>query len=319
MKKQEYRPEGIADPGDGAYLCGVSGLSRAMAEGRILQARCLMCDERHDLHLRLGPLHAIIEREEAALGIREGTVGDVAVITRVNKSVCFKVKSIVQRDGETAALLSRRAAQEECLRYIKDSYGAGDVIDARITHLEQFGAFADVGCGIVSMIPIDNISVSRIEHPRNRFTPGMDIKAVIKSIDRESGRINLTHKELLGTWEQNAGLFCAGQTVSGIVRSVESYGIFIELTPNLAGLSEYTEGVSAGSRVSVFIKSIIPEKMKVKLAIVDVSAEKCAPEPLNYFFSGTHMDGWRYSPLCCPKKTETVFLSTVPSSEVIKQ
>ena len=123
----------------------------------------------------------------------------------------------------------------------------------------------------------------------------------------------------MGTWEQNAELFSAGQTVSGVVRSVESYGIFIELTPNLAGLSEYAEGVTAGSRVSVFIKSMIPEKMKVKLAIVDVSDEKCAPEPMRYFFEGGHMDCWRYSPACCPKKNETVFLSTVPTSEIIKQ
>ena len=64
----------------------------------------------------------------------------------------------------------------------------------------------------------------------------MDIKAVIKSV--ENGRISLSHKELLGTWEENAERFCAGETVSGIIRSVENYGAFVELTPNLAGLAE---------------------------------------------------------------------------------
>ena len=178
--------------------------------------------------------------------------------------VCFKVTNIAQRDGETVVFLSRRKAQEECEQYIFDTLRTGDIIDARVTHLEQFGAFADIGCGIISMISIDNISVSRIEHPKNRFTAGMDIKAVVKSIDYTAGRINLSHKELLGTWEQNAQLFRAGETVSGIVRSIESYGIFIELTPNLAGLAELTPGVTAGSRVSVYIKKYYTRKNESK-------------------------------------------------------
>ena len=105
MKKQEYRPEGITDANDSVYLCGIKGLSRAMAEGKILQARCLMCDAEHNLHLRLGSIKAIIPRDEAALGIKEGTVKDVAIITRVNKMVCFKVTNIAQRDGETVVFL----------------------------------------------------------------------------------------------------------------------------------------------------------------------------------------------------------------------
>lgn len=180
-----------------------------------------------------GSIKAIIPRDEAALGIKEGTVKDVAIITRVNKMVCFKVTNIAQRDGETVAFLSRRKAQEECEKYIFDTLQTGDIIDARVTHLDSSVRFAVIGCGIISMISIDNISVSRIEHPKNRFTAGMDIKAVVKSIDYAAGRINLSHKELLGTWEQNAQMFRAGETVSGIVRSIESYGIFIELTPNL--------------------------------------------------------------------------------------
>ena len=42
---------------------------------------------------------------------------------------------------------------------------------------------------------------------------------------------------MLGTWAENAALFSPGQTVTGVVRSVEDYGIFVELTPNLAGLA----------------------------------------------------------------------------------
>ncbi len=45
-------------------------------------------------------------------------------------------------------------------------------------------------------------------------------------------------RELLGTWQENAARFRAGQTVTGVVRTVTDYGAFIALTPNLCGLAE---------------------------------------------------------------------------------
>lgn len=311
MKKQEYRAEGIFDKNDKTYFTSITNLLRAKSEGKILQSRCLMCDAEHNLHLKLGDIKAIIPREEVAIGIKENTVKDVAIITRVNKMVCFKVIDIIEQNNEKIAVLSRRAAQLEYEEYFYEHFNSGDIIDARITHLEQFGAFVDVGCGVVSMISIDNISVSRIEHPKNRFYAGMDIRAVIKSVDAGQKRIVLSHKELLGTWLENASFFSAGETVSGIVRSIESYGVFIELRPNLAGLSELTNGIEVGDRVSVFIKSIIPEKMKIKLAIVDAVKESEDCEPFEYIYTDNKIKYWKYSPECCEKTVETLFESSV--------
>ena len=184
----------------------------------------------------------------------------------------------------------------------------GDVVDAKVTHLEPFGAFVDIGCGVISLLSIDCISVSRISHPRDRFYTGMPIKAVIKNIDYETARIYVSHKELLGTWEENVSKFEIGQTIAGIVRSIESYGIFVELTPNLAGLAEYREGVLPGQRAAVYIKNIIPEKMKVKLVLVDAYSSTAPSDyRLDYFEKGTHIDRFVYSPSACGRKIETSF------------
>lgn len=311
MKNKEYRPEGIFDSDDSLYLSSLAGINRAMNEGKILQAKCYMCDSEHNLHLRFNNIKAIIPRKYAALGIMENSIKDVAIITRVNKSVSFKVLSVIEENGNPLVILSRRDAQLECLEYIMNEYVPGKVIDARITHLEQFGAFVDIGCGNISMISIDNISVSRIAHPRNRFYAGMNIKAVVKGVDKENRRVFLSHKELLGSWMENAARFAPGQTVSGIVRSIESYGVFIELTPNLAGLAELTPGVCVGDRVSVFIKSIIPEKMKIKLAVVDISHDEEGNEDFEYVYTQDNMSYWRYSPDCCPRIIETDFAQSV--------
>ena len=151
----------------------------------------------------------------------------------------------------------------------------------------------------MALLPIDSISVSRIEHPKERFYPGMDIKAVVKSI--ENGRISLSHKELLGTWEENAQRFTPGETVTGIVRSVENYGAFVELSPNLAGLAETKEGVKVGQQASVYIKSIIPSKMKIKLIIIDTFPYSYSPHTPEYFFNGDRMESFMYSPEGCEK------------------
>ena len=95
--------------------------------------------------------------------------------------------------------------------------------------------------------------------------------------------------------------------MSGIVRSVEDYGIFIELTPNLAGLAEVGKPARAGQHTSVYIKAVIPEKMKIKLIIVDVFDAGYDPGRLKYFYKGDHISVWRYTPESSDKVIESFF------------
>ncbi len=305
---KEYLPEGFlfGTPENSACTASYQSLAECLKSGKILEAPCIVCNSDHDLVIDLGCMRGIIPREEGAIGIAEGTTRDIALISRVNKPVCFVVTDF-DRDanGIVRAVLSRKKAQKLCMEnYIKQLV-PGDVIPARVTHLEQFGCFVDIGCGIPSLIPIDLISVSRISHPSDRFSVGQDIRAVVKSF--EDGRVCLTHKELLGTWEQNAALFTQGETVTGVVRSIEDYGIFVELTPNLAGLAEPRDGVTINSCASVYIKAMIPEKMKIKLIIVNAFDNAFHNNELNYFITSKHIDSWIYSTENCKKRIETYF------------
>ncbi len=305
-----YYPEGalFMSPDNQSCIRSVFAMQEAMLQGKILEARVLLCDSEHNLHVDLpcSSCTGVIPHDEGALGIAEGTTKDIALITRVNKPVCFKVKQLIKEDsGAYTAVLSRREAQEECMENFISRLVPGDVIPAKVTHLEQFGAFVDIGCGIPSLIPIDAISISRISHPSDRFQAGQDIYVVIKDV--QGSRVWLSHKELLGTWEENAARFNYGETVSGVIRSVEDYGIFVELAPNLAGLAEPKEGVSVGQNASVYIKALIPEKMKVKLIIVDVFGGARLHRPPEYFITEGHIDCWRYSPEMSGKVIESSF------------
>lgn len=319
MEDTIYRPEGslIASAENRETVSSLSLLERARHTGKILEGRAVMCDSSHNLIVDFCGIQGIIPREEAAIGIADGSVRDIAIITRVNKPVCFKITDVAKRsDGQIFLTMSRRAAQEECRRYILSRRKKGDIIQAKITHLEPFGAFADIGCGIVGLISIDNISVSRITHPRDRFVTGQLIYCVISDIDYQTGRVCLSHKELLGSWEENAREFVSGQTVAGIIRSIEDYGVFVELTPNLAGLAEYREGLEVGQSAAVYIKSIIPEKMKIKLSIIDAFENDYQQKEYDYYMTSGRLDRWRYSPDTCDKVIETVFEETMEKSVV---
>lgn len=298
-----YYPEGrlIEKYDNKQAVKNLESLRFAQSVGKILEGKAIICDNEHNLIVQLPFSRAVIPREEGAIGISEGTTKDIALLARVNKPVCFKVKEITD-SGEI--ILSRRLAQIECMENYISRLMPGEIIEARITHMEQFGCFVDIGCGISSLITIDSISVSRISHPSDRFSNGDDIFAVVKSY--ENGRVTLTHKELLGTWEENAKLFRQGETVGGIIRSIEDYGVFVELTPNLAGLAEPFENARVGQSASVYIKNIIPEKMKVKLIIVDVF-DSAADKTFDYFITSGKLNEWNYSTDKCEKKISTNF------------
>ncbi len=138
-----------------------------------------------------------------------------------------------------------------------------------VKNIRPYGAFIEIGGGLVGLVHIEDISVARIKSPMERFEIGQKVKVMIKSIDKKNNRVILSHKELLGTWEENVGDFQEGETVKAIARETEKSknGIFIELKPNLVGLAEYKENVKYGQEVEVYIKKIMPEKKKIKLII----------------------------------------------------
>ena len=316
--KNTYLPEGslLNTPENQEYISSIAGLERAFVEGKILESTVTFCDSAFRLHVELNGILGIMDKEETLFCRNGEYIKDIAIITRVGKPIAFKVIGFRRENGIIVAVLSRRKAQEECHAAFLSSLTAGDILPAKVTHLENFGAFVDVGCGLSSLLTVDSISVSRISHPSDRLSVGEEIFVIVKSRDEENGRIYVSMKELLGTWEENAREFEVGQTVLGIVRSIEDYGVFIELAPNLAGLAEMradtrdSEIAKIGAHTAVYIKSILPDRMKIKLVLID-SYRKSAPQHAHRYFidckNTKHISRWVYSPASANKIVETVF------------
>ena len=282
-------------------------LRAAIASREILQSTALAFDTRRQLRFELGGVRGIMPFAQCADGAETGSVRDIAVLTRVGRPTCFIIEGMeTGPDGRPFYRLSRAQAQRMCKAEYLDQLVSGDILPCTVTHIEPFGAFCDVGCGISALLPIDCMSVSRISSPADRVRVGQQILCAIKSRDPQ-GRFVLTIRELLGTWAENAAAFSIGETVVGIVRSVEEYGTFIEIAPNLAGLAESCPDLRPGQAVSVYIKSILPEKMKIKLVIVNHSLGQPLRFDLRYFITEGHIDHWLYSTPESRKRIETEF------------
>ena len=296
---QTYRTEGNYRSAD---RLSAAELRAAMASREILQSTALAFDTARQLRFELGGVRAVMPFEQCADGAETGSVRDIAVLTRVGRPTCFVIEELdTDEAGQPCYRLSRAEAQRMCKADYLDTLRPGDILPCTVTHIEPFGAFCDVGCGISALLPIDCMSVSRISSPADRVSVGQQILCVIKSRDVQ-GRFVLTIRELLGTWAENVG-----ETVVGIVRSVEEYGTFIEIAPNLAGLAESCQDLHPGQAVSVYIKNILPEKMKIKLVIVNHSLGQSHRFELHYFITEGHLDHWLYSTPDSPKRIETDF------------
>lgn len=304
-----FPPEGFRPP----VRHTLSSLKTAAESGEILEAVAQRCTPDHTIHFSLNGIQATMPRAEAIAPWISGANRDISVLSRVGKSTCFTVSRVgADEKGAPVALLSRRNAQETAYAYFSDHLQPGTVLSCQVTRLESFGVFLDIGCGIIAMLPIDRISISRISHPKDRFREGQKILAAVWNFDREQHRITMTHRELLGTWMENASRFQPGETVQGVVRTVKPYGCFIELTPNLSGLVDFRDDLAPGDNVSVFIKSIHPENTKIKLQIIEKLPPLPAPEPFQYQITDGTLSHWVYTPASCNKTVETDFTAISP-------
>lgn len=305
-----FPPEGWRD----APVPSLPQLREAAKSGQILQGAVTRCDSSHTLTVPMGSVRGFIPREEVVAPWVSGAQRDISILSRVGKEVSFTVRSVGSDEkGAPIAMLSRREAQEKALAFFLDTLQPGMVLACRVTHLAPFGAFLDIGCGIIAMLPIELISVSRLSNSSERFREGQKILAVVKDFDREKRRITMSHRELLGTWLENASRFAVGDTVQGIVRSVKDYGSFIELAPNLSGLAENRIGLTPGDRVSVYIKTIRPERMKIKLQVIEKLPPLDSPPEFSYQITDGRLEHWVYSPPDYEKAAvETVFTASGP-------
>lgn len=185
-ENRAYPPEGLTPPAP--YT--LAELRSAMESRAVVEGVAQRCDAALNLSVQLGRISAIMPREEATAPWISGANREIAVLSRVGKPICCTVESIAaDAKGAPLVTVSRRQATGAGYGRHAGEPASGSVVAGRVVRMESFGAFVDIGRGIVALLPTEFISAARIRRPEQRFRTGQRILALVKAFDRETGAL----------------------------------------------------------------------------------------------------------------------------------
>lgn len=214
-------------------------------------------------------IKSIIPRDEASSIVGDdGLVEKKFIINKKGKVIPVCIKEIISTGDSVELILSKRILELKVRRWMYMHLKEGMKLKGVVVSTTEYAAFVDVGGGVTGMLKTSDMSDSRIQHASDMFKVGQRVNVIVKKFDRDTGRIELSYKEFLGTFEQNVAKIKEGDIVEGIIRNRIKTGVFVEIKPNLVGLAEHVNGVEYGQKVLVSVKRIIPEKKKIKLIII---------------------------------------------------
>ena len=229
-------------------------------------------------------------------------VSNGTIISFIGRNIMAYIDDII----DNTVYLNRAKVQKEYKENFLTLLEPGTIIDTKVLSIAPFGVFVDLGYGVLGLLPIGDVSIARFPSIFDVFSVGDFIKVVYKGL-YSTGYV-VTHKELLGTWEENLKEFKMGEYCQGIIRDLKPYGAFIEITPNLTGLAEIPEymDLDIGDSVCVKLKNTNPEKLKVKLSIVSKSNSEYKLK-FKYKISQGVIKEWNYTPFGSMKCIKTEF------------
>ena len=172
-------------------------IEKAFQDGKILQGFVEKCDSECNLHINLGEniLGLIPQNEVDFFSSDEYGVTRADICkNKEHTFVQFKVKEICSKNK---IILSRKKASEDTLEWIMQNLDKGMIVRGIVKNIRKYGVFVEIGAGVVGLLHIEDICISRIKTPEERFKVGEKIDIAIKDIDKENKRIVFTYKELL--------------------------------------------------------------------------------------------------------------------------
>jgi small subunit ribosomal protein S1 len=195
----------------------------------------------------------------------------------------FPFKVLEYEEEGRNIILSRRALLEEekqkVIGRLKETLKEGSEIKGRVSSLQRFGAFVDMG-GVEGLIPMSELSWARAEKIEDILSVGQEVTVKILSLDWDSNRFTLSLKALQpDPWALVAEKYPVDAQVKGTVVRLAPFGAFVNLEPGIDGLVHISnlgagrrinhprEVVEAGQIVEAYIVSVDSENRKISLSM----------------------------------------------------
>lgn len=173
---------------------------------------------------------------------------------------------------------------------IRSKYPEGTKIRGRVVNITDYGAFVEIERGIEGLIHISEMSWTKhVKHPKSILEVGGEVEAMILKIDEENEKISLGLKQLLDNpWDTIENEFPIGKKVSGVVRNITAFGVFVGLKEGIDGLVHISdmswtrkikhpsEMLKKGDEVETIVLSIDKDKKRISLGM-----KQLADDPWN--------------------------------------
>ncbi|QJQ96527.1 MULTISPECIES: 30S ribosomal protein S1 [Halomonadaceae] len=170
---------------------------------------------------------------------------------------------------------------------IKERYPEGTKVNARVTNLTDYGCFAELEEGVEGLVHVSEMDwTNKNIHPSKVVQVGDDVEVMVLDIDEERRRISLGIKQCTtNPWEDFSSRYNKGDRVSGSIKSITDFGIFIGLEGGIDGLvhlsdiswtdtgEEAVRQFKKGDEAEAVILSIDPERERISLGIKQLDTD----------------------------------------------
>lgn len=264
---------------DGLYQCSLPGGAVEVSdwedldEGSVVEAT-VTGSNAGGLECKVGGVKGFIPISQ----ISEYRVEDTSDF--VDQKFTCVVTEASERRGNL--VLSRRAIlereREEKRKQQLETLEPGVEMEGIVRSIKDFGAFVDLG-GVDGLIHISKLSWDRVKHPSEVLEIGQKVKIKIDTIDKETGKLGLSYRDLLDNpWDAAEAEFAVGTVHQGTVTKIAAFGCFVRLAAGIEGLVHISElahhrvskvdaFVSEGQQVEVKVLSFDRDTQKISLSM----------------------------------------------------
>ena len=219
------------------------------------------------LECRVGSLPAFLPASQVALRHE----ADLSVY--LGQTLVCRVLE-VDRERKRVLLSRRAVLEEERAQSHKESLGrlsVGQKVKGKVTRVEAFGAFVDLGGGLEGLVHVSNLSRRRVEDAKSVLAPGQEVEVQVLAIQEDGKRIGLGMKQLeADPWQDASSRIAPDSVLTGKVTRVVEFGAFVELEPGLEGLVHVSQlGKDRVRRASDVVKA--GQELTVRVVSVDAA------------------------------------------------
>ncbi|XID75891.1 30S ribosomal protein S1 [Alkanindiges sp. WGS2144] len=213
-------------------------------------------------------------------------------VVEVGQEVTVKVLKF-DRERNRVSLGLKQLGSDPWLE-IMSRYPKGSIVKARVTNLTDYGCFAEIAEGVEGLVHVSEMDhTNKNIHPSKVVQIGDEVDVMVLEVDEERRRISLGIKQTRANpWEEFAKNHEKGEKVSGTIKSITDFGIFIGLPGGIDGLVHLSDiswneqGEEAirryrkGDTVEAVILSVDAEGNRISLGIKQLNND-----PFNDYLS----------------------------------